>query len=100
MTFGDYTRLHTYHADLLARYEARSQWLERHPDHNTPEYHADEHDYELRQGGFLPASTDRTPQSSFNPTDPEPSTSDVLSASLLLNIMAVSLEAWKKAHLG
>ena len=88
----------TYWTDLHSRYIAQQEWKKRHPDWQTDAY---EHDYSAwwqsqHTGIALAPSVIFT--SSFQPSDLMPSTSDVITVELLLNLLRTTLDAYQKAH--
>lgn len=76
-----------YVPDLSARFVAQEKWIVRHPDYKTFAYLDDSENYE--QNGIL--SFDST----FDPFDPMPSTSDMLTAKMFLAVMTLALHAYE-----
>jgi len=80
-------RITAYVNDLGARLQARREWIERHPDHESEQFEidADLHD----QFGHQPTAYEST----FNPDDPLPNTSDLLSAQRFFDVAFIALTA-------
>lgn len=90
MNESDYAALDFYRRDLAGRVEARDAWRERHPDHDTRAFALDwENAYKSRPLSGL---------STFDKSDPEPETRDVLSVDTFLRILNVALAAYEKAY--
>lgn len=87
-------RMRGYVADLGARLQARQEWTERHPDHKSPQFTADEDTYFKFQaiGHTAPPAT-----STFDPNDPTPNTSDLLSAQIFFDVAYIAITALDKA---
>ena len=80
-------RLAEYVNGLTARLNARAEWVERHADHESEQFaiEADLHD----RFGHQPTAYEST----FNPDDTEPQTSDVLTAQRFNDLCVVALSA-------
>jgi hypothetical protein len=80
-------RLTEYVNDLTARLKAKAEWIERHPDHESEQFEidADLHD----RFGHQPTAYEST----FNPDDPLPNTSDTLTAQRFNDLCIVALSA-------
>jgi hypothetical protein len=76
-----------YAPDLNSRFIAQAKWIERHPDYKTFAYLDDERNYE--ENSILSF------ESSFDPFDPMPSVSDMLTAKMFLAIMMLALHAYE-----
>jgi hypothetical protein len=82
------SRLAQYVNDLTARLEAKAAWIERHPDHESEPFQIDSDIYD-RQG-----SQRFRFRSTFDPNDPVPTTSDVLTAQRFNDLCVVALSAF------
>ena len=78
-------RVRTHVDSLLPRMLAQKEWIKRHPDYRTFAYLDDERNYE--ENSILSF------ESTFDPADPMPSTSDILTAELFLSVMMLALHA-------
>jgi hypothetical protein len=87
-------RMRVYVADLGARLQARQEWTARHPDHNSPQFTADEDTYFKYQAI---GHTKSTFESTFDPNDPTPNTSDLLSAQIFFDVAYIAITALDKA---
>jgi hypothetical protein len=76
-----------YVPDLNSRLVAQEEWITRHPDYRTFAYMDDERNYE--ENGILSF------ESTFNPADPMPSVSDMLTAKIFLAVMMLALHAYE-----
>jgi hypothetical protein len=88
-----YKDLSEYYTNLSERHRLREEWKARHPDWQTDQFQNEADEYyssEEREGMVF--------KSSFDPTDVPPTTADVFTAEMLLNIMAVALQAWEKKN--
>lgn len=88
------SRLAQYVNDLTARLEAKAAWIERHPDHESEQFAIDADLYD--RFGLEP----KRYQSTFNPDDPVPTTSDVLTAERFNDLCIVALSAFSIAKGG
>ena len=83
-------RIKAYVDDLGERLHAREQWNERHPDHESEQYALDEDTYFRYQSiGHTKSSF----ESSYDPNDPAPNTSDLLSAQRFFDVAFIALTA-------
>lgn len=82
-----YASISNYCADLNSRLEAQKEWVVRHPDYMTFAYRDDEKNYE--EHGIM------NYESTFDPADPMPSTSDMLTAEKFLSVMMLALHAYE-----
>jgi hypothetical protein len=82
--------LRIYCTDLSKRVALRDQWRLRHPDWDTQLFRR-EHLYWLRADDDDAAIMKF--ESSFDPTDLEPNTADVLTVDTFLALMQVALQA-------
>ena len=94
-------RLTEYVNDLTARLKAKAEWIERHPDHESEQFQIDADHWDQ------PGKTHRETlairltaewkmhrfKSTFNPHDPVPTTSDVLTAQRFNDLCIVALSA-------
>ena len=76
-------RLSIYAHDLNHRLQMRNEWRERHPDERTALYILDS----IAHDNDEPISGETT----FNPDDPMPSTSDVITAERFADIINLLL---------
>lgn len=76
-----------YAKDLNSRLVAQQEWIGRHPDYRTFAYLEDVRNYEENQV----LSFDST----FNPADPMPQTSDMLTAEKFLSVIMLALHAYE-----
>jgi hypothetical protein len=76
-----------YAPDLNSRFVAQAEWVERHPDYMTFAYRDDERNYEENQILSF--------ESTFDPNDPMPSVSDMLTAKMFLALMMLALHAYE-----
>lgn len=90
-----FEELSAYHDDLSSRYEARKEWVARHPDYLSDLFQDEAGKY-YDHG----KPSEMVFQSSFDPSDLPPSTSDIFTTELMLNIVKVCLEAWEASHRG
>jgi hypothetical protein len=91
---GSTERIRQYVADLGARLQARQEWTDRHPDHESPQFTADEDTYFRYQSiGHTKSSF----ESSYDPNDPTPNTSDLLSAQRFFDVAYIAITALDKA---
>ena len=86
------SRLAQYVNDLTARLEAKAAWIERHPDHESEQFQIDS---EFDCAPF--DSQNVVFKSTFNPDDPVPTTSDVLTAQRFNDLCIVALSAFSIA---
>jgi hypothetical protein len=91
---GSAERIRKYVADLGARLQARQDWTDRHPDHKSPQFEADEDTYFKYQAI---GHTKSTFESTFDPNDPTPNTSDLLSAQIFFDVAYIAITALDKA---
>lgn len=91
---ADYERVRSYCEDLSARLAARAKWRERHPDHGSEQYRQEEDIYWQYDRGRL----DLPWLSTFDPLDPEPQTSDLLTSEFLAALMSVTIAAFDTAQ--
>jgi len=83
-------RIKAYVNDLGARLQARQEWNERHTDHESEQYALDEETYFRYQSiGHTKTSF----ESSYDPNDPAPNTSDLLSAQRFFDVAFIALTA-------
>jgi hypothetical protein len=87
-------RIRRYVADLGTRLQARQEWNERHADHESPQYETDEETYFRYQAI---GHTKSTFESTFDPNDPAPNTSDLLSAQRFFDVAYIAITALDKA---
>lgn len=80
-------RIKAYVDDLGARLHAREQWNERHPDHESEQYEIDSDLY--YRFGPQPFAF----KSTFDPDDPAPNTSDLLSAQRFFDVAIIAVTA-------
>jgi hypothetical protein len=92
-----YADIRSYLDDLTNRQRLREAWLERHPDHdsNSGEYMGDSWQHTLNPTGWKPSG-----RSTFDPNDPEPQVSDILTSQRFANLMRVAVSAYEKAVRG
>ena len=83
MNYAAHMRLSVYAHDLNHRIKLRDEWRERHPDERTALYILDC----IAHDNGEPISGDTT----FNPDDPMPSTSDVITAERFADIINLLL---------
>ena len=93
--FADYESLKAYWLDLSARVDDLQAWEARHPDCHSEDYGDDVYGYRLatRRGQVWVSQWGST----FNPLDKQPSTSDLMKAETLTQIMHVALAAYEAA---
>jgi hypothetical protein len=83
-------RLTEYVNDLTARLKAKAEWIERHPDHESEQFEIDADLHDRYQSiGHRKSSFEST----FNPDDPLPNTSDTLTAQRFNDLCIVALSA-------
>ncbi len=85
-----YIRLRSYCDDLTSRVLARDEWRKRHPDWDTDLFNS-EH-WAWREKGMKKFET------SFDPDDWEPQTSDILTVDNFLAIITVALAAYEQGR--
>lgn len=90
-----YEILRDYVDDLGARMSQKVEWTKRHPDHTTKQYQLDENSYWLAEDGLTPRSF----ASSFDPNDPMPQTSDIITHERFFALMNIALEAYEATEL-
>lgn len=91
MSHAAYLELSAYLDDLKGRVEAQKAWRRRHLDAGTPAYE-DDHD------AYLESPISWKPgRSTFDPTDPMPSTSDVFTVDRFITLLTVAVTAYEKA---
>ena len=83
-----YTRLRKYCDDLTFRVLARDEWRKRHPDWDTQLFRSE-------YWAWLEKGMKKF-DSSFDPDDLEPQTSDVLTAENFLALITVALTAYEQ----
>ena len=85
-------RLKTYVNDLGLRIKLKEEWDSRHPDRNETQFELDADHHERYGGkGFIEAPY----ASTFDPTDIEPNTSDIVTAQSFFDIAYAALTALK-----
>lgn len=83
-------RIRLYVDDLGARLKAKDEWNQRHPDHESEQYALDEDTYFRYQSiGHTKSSFEST----YDPNDPSPNTSDLLSAQRFFDVAFIALTA-------
>lgn len=92
-----YLELKAYCEDLQKRYVGKQEWEQRHPDHLSDEFEADEERYiNMRLDGE--DTSGFTAVSTFDPTDRCPSTADIVSAKMMLNMMQLITATWERTQ--
>lgn len=92
-----YLELKAYCEDLQKRHADKQKWEQRHPDHLSDDFESDEERYiNIVLDGedtstFVAVST-------FDPTDRCPSTSDIITAKMMLNMMQLIVATWEKSQ--
>ena len=82
--------LRIYCSDLAKRVALRDEWRLRHPDWHTQLFRRE---YLRWSQADDDEAAMMTFESSFDPTDPEPDTADVLTVDTFLALMQVALQA-------
>lgn len=90
-----YEILRNYVDDLGARISQKVEWAKRHPDHTTKQYQLDEMAFYDADPGLAPESFTST----FDPDDPMPSASDIITHERFFALMNIALEAYETAEL-
>lgn len=91
---SEYEQIRAYHADLGRRVEAREQWRKRHPDYRSDLYQQEMDMY----WALAPEEREAMARlSTFDPSDPAPQTSDLLTSELLVRLMGLALAAYERA---
>ena len=90
-----YEKIRTYRLDLGARLQHRDEWKQRHPDGYSAWYDADRIAYERDVTDDAP--WEPSGNSTFDPNDPEPNTSDRVSAEMWQALCVLAVAAYQKA---
>lgn len=90
-----YEILRDYVDDLGTRISQKVEWAKRHPDHTTEQYQLDECGYYDADPGSAPRSF----MSTFDPDDPSPQVSDIITHERFFALMNIALEAYETAEL-
>lgn len=91
MTTDAYSRIKTYCEDLSTRIRLVDEWKLRHPDYKTRQFEIDHRAWYKSED-----DTELTFESSFDPNDLMPETSDIITAQRLNDIMLITLAAYEK----
>ena len=91
-----YEKLRAYRLDLGARLQHRDEWKQRHPDWASARFEADRiaHDYRVSEN----ATWEPSGESTFDPNDREPNTSDRVSAEMWQALCVLAVAAYQKAN--